>query len=162
MYFVLGTEVPRLCFAPSPTARLKTSPTAQHLQWKKKQITVGKTKRVAEPRRAAKQKRGTKNKRAAKYIHPTDKWISLRAKMRQARLREEGLVRANMADFMHKALHAYTAEHPSKYVVEQESHTPVEVPAAVRPKRESRDDDGEGAETIDLRKLGTILRFRNK
>jgi hypothetical protein len=60
-----------------------------------------------------------------------------------------------MADFMHKALPAYTAaEHPSKYdVVEQESDTPVEVSVAVTPKRESRHDDNndDDVETIDLR-----------
>jgi hypothetical protein len=67
-----------------------------------------------------------------------------------------------MADFMHKALPAYTAAvHPSKYrVVEQEPDTPVEVPVAVTPKRESRDDDD--AETIDLRELGTTPNFRDK
>jgi hypothetical protein len=65
-----------------------------------------------------------------------------------------------MADLMHKTLPTYTAEHPSKYVVEQESDTPVFFPVAVTPKRESRNDDGD-AETIDLRELG-ILRFRDK
>jgi hypothetical protein len=126
---------------------------------KKKQRTVGKTKRVAihrcvakmkrEARCAAKIKLVAKHKRVAKYIYPTDKWIALRAKLREARLREEGLVRINMADFMYKALPAFTAEHPSKYVLEQESDTLVEVPAAVTPKRESRDVDD--TETIDFR-----------
>jgi hypothetical protein len=97
-------------------------------------------------------------------IHPADKWIALRTKLREARLREEGLVRAKKADFIHKALPAYTVEHPSKYdVVEQESDTPVDVPAAVTPKRESRHDhNDDDAETIDLRQLGTTLRFRDK
>jgi isoaspartyl peptidase/L-asparaginase-like protein (Ntn-hydrolase superfamily) len=106
---------------------------------KKKQKSVVKPRRVAKPTRVA------------KYIHRTDKWIALHAKLREARLREEGLVRAKKADFMHKALPTYTAEHPSKYVVEQESDTHLEVPAAVTPKRESREDDDEDAETIDLR-----------
>jgi hypothetical protein len=69
-----------------------------------------------------------------------------------------------MADFMHKALPAFTAaaEHPSKDdVVEQGSDTPVEVPVAGTPKREGRDDDDD-AETIDLRELGTTPRFRDK
>jgi hypothetical protein len=70
-----------------------------------------------------------------------------------------------MANFMRKALPTYTAaaEHPSKYedVVEQESDTPVEVPVAVTPKREGRDDDDD-AETIDLLELGTTPRFRVK
>jgi hypothetical protein len=99
-------------------------------------------KRVAKIKRVA--------KRVAKYIHPTDKWIALRTKMREARLREEGLVRAKMADFMQKGLPTHTAEHPSKYVVEQESDTHVDVLVAVTQKRESRDDD---AESIDLRWL---------
>jgi hypothetical protein len=69
-----------------------------------------------------------------------------------------------MADFMHKALPAYTAEHPSKYdVVEQESGRPVEFPAAVTPKRVNRNDnDDDDAETIDLRELGTTPPFRDK
>jgi hypothetical protein len=69
-----------------------------------------------------------------------------------------------MADFIHKALTAYTAEHPSNYgVVEKEPDSPVEVPAAVTPKGESRHDDNyDNAETIDLRELGTTLRFRDK
>jgi hypothetical protein len=67
-----------------------------------------------------------------------------------------------MADFLHKALPDNTTEHPSKCVVEQESDTPVEVPVAVTPKSESHDDDGDDAETIDLRVLGTTLRFRDK
>jgi hypothetical protein len=69
---------------------------------------------VAKPRRAGK----------AKYIHPADKWIALREILREARVRNEGLVRAKMADFMHKALPAFTAaaEHPSKYdFVEQQT-----------------------------------------
>jgi hypothetical protein len=72
-----------------------------------------------------------------------------------------------MANFMHKALPAYTAaaavENPSKYedVVEQEYDTPVEVPVVVTPKREGRDDDDD-AQTIDLRELGTTPRFRDK
>jgi hypothetical protein len=120
---------------------------------------VAKIKRVAT--RVAKPKRVAKIKRVAKYIHPTDKWICLRTKLREARLREEGLVRAKMADFMLKALPSYTAEHTSKYVVEQESGTPVEVPVPVTTKRESR-DDYDDVETIDLQKLGTTLRFRDK
>jgi hypothetical protein len=66
-----------------------------------------------------------------------------------------------MADFMHKALPTYTAEHPSKYVVEQEYDTPAQVPVAVTPNRKSRDDEDDDAETIYLRELGT-LRFRDK
>jgi hypothetical protein len=67
-----------------------------------------------------------------------------------------------MADFMRKALpttHTASAAaavvHPFKYddVVEQESDNPVEVPVAVTPKREGRDDDDDDAETIDLREL---------
>jgi hypothetical protein len=46
-----------------------------------------------------------------------------------------------MADLMHKVLPTYSAEHPSKYVVEQVSDTPVEVPVEVTPKRENSDDD---------------------
>jgi hypothetical protein len=117
---------------------------------KKKQRTVGKTKRVAKPRRVAKIKRVVKHKLVAKYIHHTDKWIALRAKLGEASLREEWLVLSKMAD-MHKALPAYTAEHPSKYVVDQESDTPVEVPAAVTQKRERRNDDNDDDEIIDLR-----------
>jgi hypothetical protein len=105
----------------------------------------------------------------AKYIHPADKWIALRAKQREASLLDEGLVRAKMADFMHKALPVYTAaaaEHPSKYdVIEQETDTPVEVPVAVTPKRESHHDDNDDdadVETIDLRELGTTPPFRDK
>jgi hypothetical protein len=103
----------------------------------------------------------------AKYIHPADKWIALREKLREARLRDKGLVRAKMADFMRKALPTYTAaaavEHPSKYddVVEQESDTPVEVPVAVTPKRGGLHDN-DHAETIDLRELDTTPRFRDK
>jgi hypothetical protein len=94
-----------------------------------------------------------------KYIHPADKWIALRTELREARLRD-GQVRAKMADFMHKALPAYSAEYPSKYdVVEEESDTHVQVLVAVTPKRESSNDD---AETIDLRELGTTPRFRDK
>jgi hypothetical protein len=69
-------------------------------------------KKKQKPRRVA--KRAAKIKRVAKYIHPTDKWIALRTKLRVARLREEGLVSAKMAGFLHRALPAYTAEHPSK------------------------------------------------
>jgi hypothetical protein len=77
-----------------------------------------------------------KRRHVAKYIHPADKWKALRTKLHEARLRNEGLVRAKMADFMHKALPAFTAasEHPSKYdVVEQDSDTPVEFPVEVTP-----------------------------
>jgi hypothetical protein len=44
------------------------------------------------------------------------------------------------------------------------SDTPGEVPVAVTPKRESRNDDtdDDDAETIDLRELGTTPRFRDK
>jgi hypothetical protein len=80
--------------------------------------------------------------------------------MRTANLREEWLIRAKMADFLRKALPDYTAEHSSKYVVEQNSDTAVENPVAAAPKRESSDDDD--AETIDLRKLGTTPRFRHR
>jgi hypothetical protein len=66
-----------------------------------------------------------------------------------------------MADFMRKELPDNSAEHLSKYVVEQESDTPVEFPAAVIPKHESRNDDAD-AETIDLRALGTTPRFGYK
>jgi hypothetical protein len=82
--------------------------------------------------------------------------------MREARLREEGLLRSKMADFMHKELPAYTAEHPSKYVVEQVSDTPVEFPIVLTRKRESHIDDDDDAETIDLRQLCTTLRFRDR
>jgi hypothetical protein len=84
--------------------------------------TVGKTKRVAKTRRAAKRKRVAKIKRLAKYIHPTDKWIALRTKLRETILQEEGLVRAKMADFMHKTLLAYTAEHVSNTASSNKSH----------------------------------------
>jgi hypothetical protein len=70
-----------------------------------------------------------------------------------------------MADFMHKALPAYTAaEHPSKYdVLEQECDTPVQVPFEVTPKRENRhDNNDDGAKTIDLREFSTTPRFRDK
>jgi hypothetical protein len=106
-------------------------------------------------------RQAVKNNRVSKYIHPADKFIALRTKLREAKLRDERVVRAKMADFMHKALPTYTAEHTSIYdVVEQECDTPVEVPVAVSPKRESR--DGEDAETIYLRALGTTLGFRDK
>jgi hypothetical protein len=92
--------------------------------------------------------------------------------MREASLQDEGLVRAKMADFMRTALPttytaaaAVAAEHPSKYdddVAEQESDTPVEVPVAVTPKREGRDEDDDDAESIHLRELGTTPRFRDK
>jgi hypothetical protein len=69
-----------------------------------------------------------------------------------------------MADFMHKAIPAYTAaEHPSKYgVVEQESDTPVEVPAALTQKRESRNDNGDDddVETIDFPRVGHNTTFQ--
>jgi hypothetical protein len=99
-------------------------------------------------------RRAVKNKRLAKYIHPADKWIALRTKLREARFRD-GIVRAKIFDFMHKALPAYTAEHPSKYsVVEEDSDRPVDVPAAVTPKNDSRNaNDVDYAETIDLREL---------
>jgi hypothetical protein len=69
-----------------------------------------------------------------------------------------------MADFMHKALQAKTADNPSKYsVVEQEPDTPVEVPVAVTPERESRhNDNDDDAEIIDLRELCTTQPFRDK
>jgi 3-oxoacyl-[acyl-carrier-protein] synthase III len=54
-------------------------------------------------------RRVVKNKRVVKYLHPADKWIALRTKLREARLRDEGLVRSKMADFMNKALPAYRA-----------------------------------------------------
>jgi hypothetical protein len=108
-------------------------------------------------KRAAKIKRVAK--RVAKYIHPSDKWIALRTKLREAKLREEVPVRPKMDDFLHKSLPDHTAEQPSKYVDEQESDKPVEVPVEVTTKRESREDDD--AETIDLRELCT-LRFRDK
>jgi hypothetical protein len=121
-------------------------------------------RRVPTPGRVA--RRVPKRSRVAKYINPSDKWIALRTKLREAMLRDERLERAKMADFMYKALPAYTAaEHPSKYgVVEQEADTPVEVPAALTLKRESRNDndDDDDVETIDLRELGTTPRFRDK
>jgi hypothetical protein len=87
------------------------------------------TRRAPKPRRVARRvpKRCRVAKRVAKYIHPADKWLALRTKLRKARLGDERLIRAKMADFMHKALPAYTAAvHPSKYrVVEQEPDTPV-------------------------------------
>jgi hypothetical protein len=124
-------------------------------------------KRRREARRVPKSRRVSRRAGKAKYIHPVDKWIALPAKLHEARLRDEGLVRAEMADFMRKELPttytaaAAVADHPSKYedfvVVEQESDTPV----AVTPKREGRDDDDD-AETIDLPELGTTPRFRDK
>jgi hypothetical protein len=99
----------------------------------------------------------------AKYIHPNDKWIALRKKMPEASLQEVGLDRAKMADFLRKVLPDYTAEHQSKYVVEQDSETPLEMPVPVKPKRESRDDDDDcDAESIDLRELATTPRFRDR
>jgi hypothetical protein len=125
---------------------------------KRRRVTRRVPKRRCVARRAGK----------AKYKHPADKWIELREKLREARVRNEGLVRTKMADFMRKALPTYTAataaEHPSKYkddVVEQVSDTPVEVNVAVTPKREGRDYDDD-AENIDLRKLVTTPRFRDK
>jgi hypothetical protein len=114
-----------------------------------------------ETERVAKVKLVAKIQRVAKYIHSTDKWIALRTKMREATLREKGLVRVKLAQFFHKALPTYTAEHQSKYLVEQDSDNPVEVPVVVTPKRECRDDDCEDAETNHLRELGK-LRFRDK
>jgi hypothetical protein len=111
-----------------------------------------KTRRVAKIMHVA--------KRVAKYIHPSDKWIALRTELSDAKVREEVPVRPKMANFLHKALPDHTAEHPSKYVVEQEPDKHVEVPVEVTPKRESHEDD-DGAETIDLRELCT-LRFRVK
>jgi hypothetical protein len=69
-----------------------------------------------------------------------------------------------MADFTHKSLPVYTAEHPSKYgVFEQESDTPVEFYVAVTPRRESSNDDNDDdAETIDFRELGTMPSFRDQ
>jgi hypothetical protein len=66
---------------------------------------VPKRRRVT--RRAPKRCRLAKG--VANYIHPADKCLFLRTKLRAARLRDEGLVGAKMADFMHKALPAYTA-----------------------------------------------------
>jgi hypothetical protein len=64
---------------------------------------------------------------------------------------------------MHEPLPAYTAEHLSKYsVFEQECDTPIEVPVAVTPKRESRNDNDDDAKTIDVRELGTTPPFRDK
>jgi hypothetical protein len=93
---------------------------------------VSKIKPVAKPKRVKKDKRVAKH--VAKYIHPTYKWIALRTKMREARLREEGLLRAKMVDIRHKTLPDKTDEHPYKYIVQQASDTPVDVPAAVTPK----------------------------
>jgi hypothetical protein len=119
----------------------------------KKKRSVVKTRRAAKPKRVAKRK--------TKYFHPNDKWIALSTKMREDRLREEGLVRAKMADFLRKALPDYTADHPSKYVIEQDSDTPEEIPIAAKPKLESSDDNDD-AEAINLRELGTTSRFRDR
>jgi hypothetical protein len=68
------------------------------LKKKQKPRRVAKIKRVAM--RAAIIKHVDKRaanikgvaKRVAKYIHPSDKWIALCTKLREAKLREEGLV----------------------------------------------------------------------
>jgi hypothetical protein len=62
-----------------------------------------------------------------------------------------------MAQIPRKALPDDNAEHPSKYVVQQDSDTPVEMPIVATPKRKSSDEDD--AETIDLRELGTTPRI---
>jgi hypothetical protein len=111
-----------------------------------------KTKRVAKTKHVA-------NRKIGKYIHPSDKWIALRTKMREAKLRKEGLVHI-MADFLRKILPDYSAERQPKNV-EQESDTPVDIPVAGTPKRESTDDDGD-AESIYLRELGKTTHFRDK
>jgi hypothetical protein len=92
--------------------------------WKNGKLTAIKTKRIA------KRKNG-------KYIHNQDKWIALRAKMREANLREEGLIRKT-AGFLRKVLPNYTAERQPKNVV-QGSDTPLEIPVALTPKHESGD-----------------------
>jgi hypothetical protein len=81
-----------------------------------------------------------------KYIHPHDKWIASRTKMREANLREGGRI-SRMADFLRKVLPDHTVERQPKNAV-QVSDTPIEIPLEVTPKRESSNDD---AEAIDLR-----------
>jgi hypothetical protein len=55
-----------------------------------------------------------------------------------------------MANFLPLVLPHYTAERQPKKAV-QESDTPVDISLAVKPKRETRDNDD--AETIILREL---------
>jgi hypothetical protein len=114
-------------------------------KWKSGKPTVVKIKRIA------KRKNGN-------YIHPHNKLIVLRSKMPEANLREEGLVR-KMADFRRILLPDHTAEREPKNDV-QESNIPIEIPLAVKPKRESRDDD-EDAEIKDLRDSDKTTYFRD-
>jgi hypothetical protein len=79
--------------------------------------------------------------------------------MCEVNLREEGQVRRK-AEFLRQVLPHYTAERQPKNV-EQEYVTPVEIPAAVNPKRESRNDDDD-AETIDLKELDPTPLSRDK
>jgi hypothetical protein len=72
---------------------------------------------VVQTERIAKRKNG-------KYKHPQDKWIALRAKMREANLREEKLIRKT-AEILRKVLPDYTAERQAKNAV-QESDTPID------------------------------------
>jgi hypothetical protein len=83
---------------------------------------------------------------------------SITEKMREANLREEELI-LKTADFLRKVLPDYTAERQPKNV-EQESDTPMGIPVAVTPKRESDDDDV--VEIIDVRRSGKTTNFCDK
>jgi hypothetical protein len=126
--------------------------TPPHSPQTEKQRPVVKIKRVAK--RKSSKPTGVKTKRIVKrkngkYIHPQNKWIALRAKMREANMREDELIRKT-ADFLCKVLPDYNEERQPKNVV-QESDTPMEISVAVTPKRESGDDD---VEIIDVRESG--------
>jgi hypothetical protein len=141
----------------------KTSPNP--LQMKKKRSFV-KIKRVAKMK--SDKIRGVKTKRIAKrkngkYMHSQDKSIALFAKVGEAKLREEELIRKT-ADCLRKVLPDYIAEHQPKNVV-HESDTPMEIPVPLTPKRDSGDDDdddNDDVKIIDVRESGKTSHFCDK